>query len=315
MLFSIFIVTACTSQETEVKPISEEAPSNKPKAEVPSKDDTKGVASNLSIKEGTIDIRLPSPKVEAGVEKYCYFQEMPTLDVGMTSLQFNASDDVRFIRMQGVQSDTVNVAPNQWMNCAELGDGVSTVPIYEVVGVDLSQSAGTLFKGFNWFELPENTAFAFPGAELWMFEVQLQEGSAQDIKITTTVSTTPRSSVKDWAGVFEITMETPTEGVYQSDCTLPQNLNVLSAFGHSEPMQGTWTVSCADEEIFTVDSKNFALDVPPLKSFDTPKEVLAGSTCTLKCDWDGDQGEICVASLVATSLEGPMICGDGVINR
>jgi len=315
MLFSIFIVTACTSQETEVKPISEEAPSNKSKAEVSSKGDTKGVASNLSIKEGTIDIRLPSPKVESGVEKYCYFQEMPTLDVGMTSLQFNASDDVRFIRMQGVQADTVNVAPNQWMNCAELGDGVSTVPIYEVVGVDLSQSAGTLFKGFKWFELPEQTAFAFPGAELWMFEVQIKEGSAQDIKITTTVSTTPRSSVTDWAGVFEITMETPTEGVYKSDCTLPQNLNVLSAFGHSEPMEGTWTVSCADEEIFTVDSKKFALDVPPLKSFETPKEVLAGSTCTLKCDWDGDQGEICVASLVATSLEGPMICGDGVINR
>ena len=315
MLFSIVIFTSCTSQETESIPVAEVVQTNKPKPEVPSEGDTKGVAGNLDITDGSIEIRLPSPKVKSEIQKYCYFQEMPTLDVGMTSLQFNASEDVKFIRMQGVESDTVNVAPNQWMDCAELGAGVSTVPIYEVVGVDLSQSAGRLFKGFKWFELPEKTAFAFPGAELWMFEVQLQEDSAQDIKITTTVSTIPKSTVTNWAGVFEITMETPTEGVYTSDCILPQDLNILSAFGHSEPMQGTWTVSCGDDDIFTVDAKEFALDVPPLKSFDTPKEVLAESTCTLKCDWDGDKGEICLASLVATSLERPMICVDGVINR
>lgn len=319
MLFSIVIFASCTSQDTPSSTVSKEIQPTQPTqpktASSASEDLSKGVAGNLNITEQSVEIRLPAPKVEDGVQKYCYFQEMPTLEVGMTSLQFDASDGVQFIRMQGVQSDTVNVPVNQWMNCAELGSGVSTVPIYEVVGVDLSKSEGTLFKGFKWFELPEDTAFAFPGAELWMFEVQLQEGGSQNLDITAIVSTTPKSSVTDWAGVFEITMGVLAEGVYESECTLPQNLNILSAFGHSEPMHGSWEVSCGGEEIFTVDSKDFALDVPPLKNLDMPKEVLAGSTCTLKCDWEGDKGSICVASLVATSLRVPMICGDGVINR
>lgn len=313
-MLSFILLTACKVEKPENTTVSASVQTEAPKTQSPSPEvTTKGVANNLNITEQSIEIRLPNPKVEQGVSKYCYFQEMPTLEVGMTGLKFDANEGVRFIRMQGVQADTANVKTNQWMKCSELGEGVSTIPIYEVVGVDLSQSEGTLFKGFNWFSLPESTAFAFPGAELWMFEVDLNDGVSENVSITATVSTTPKESIKEWAGVFEMTMEKKAEGKYEAQCTLPQDLNLLSAFGHSEPSVGSWSVTCGEEEIFGVDAKQFASDVPPLKSFEQPKGVPSGTICSLSCDWGEDNGSICVASLVATSLEGPMTCVDGTI--
>jgi hypothetical protein len=322
MLLSVLLLAACKVEKPENTTVSADVQTNTPVASTDStekskdKDNaSKGAAKNLNITDQQVQIRLPMLKTQEGVGKYCYLQEMPNLDVGMTGLQFEAGEGVQFIRLQGVRSGTTNATTGKWSSCADLGEGIGTVALYEVVGVDLAESAGKLFNGFNWFSLPDQTAFGFPGSDIWLFEVQVQDGTRGDIEITTSVATAPKGGVEQWASVFEINMESTVAGAYESKCTLPQDLNVLSVFGHSEPTTGTWNVSCGDEELFAVQSEKFAGDVPPLKSFEIPKSIASGTTCTLKCDWGDESGQICLASLVATSMEKPMTCVDGLVNR
>ena len=80
----------------------------------------------------------------------------------MTGLQFNAPDGIDFISIKGVQPEITTIAKGQWNNCSDFEQDDATVLLYEVVGVDLADSDGELFNGFNWISLPEKTAFSFP---------------------------------------------------------------------------------------------------------------------------------------------------------
>ena len=282
-----------------------------PKSAEQSGPDTNGSsAKNLEITESGLRVRLPALNSKSGVSKYCFLQQMPDLDIGMTSLSFETSAGVQFVRLQGISPQAVSADTNKWMDCSVLGDNLATKSIYEMVGIDLEKATSeTLFNGFQWFVLPESMAFGFPGTELWYYEVQLDEGSdLKDVSVITNVSTKPQTEVERWAGVIDIAMEDGDGDTFEAGCSFPKDIEVLSVFGHSEPTKGTWTVQCGDQEMFSVESKLFAKDIPPLKSFETPKGIASGTKCTLKCDWDGDVGEICIASLVAAPIEEPIRC-------
>lgn len=328
MLFSLILFTACSGEQSENTTVSADvqsqaltpksAPAKTPVNASASQAQSKAAppkepAKNIQVTDQAVQIQLPALKIESGVGTYCYLQEMPDLDVGMTGLKFAAGESVEFISIRGLDPAMTKVETGTWSSCGSFGPGVATVPLYEVVGVDLASSDGNLFSGFNWFSLPEKTAFAFPGTSLWLFEVQIQDGTKGELDISTSVSTAPKSSVEQWASVFEISMEAMVVADFESKCTVPQDINILSAFGHSEPTQGTWDVHCGKDEIFAVDAKEFDGDIPPLKTFKTAKSVEAGTDCTLKCSWGDSPGQMCEAFMVATSLEKPLVCIDGEI--
>jgi len=328
MLLSLILFTACSGEQSENTTVSADVQSQAPtpksapakpavntsSAQAPSNTTApKEPAKNIQVTDQAVQIQLPALKTESGVGTYCYLQEMPSLDVGMTGLKFAAGESVEFIAIRGLDPAMTKAETGTWSNCGSFGPGVATVPVYEVVGVDLASSDGNLFSGFNWFSLPDKTAFAFPGASLWLFEVQVQDGSKGDLEISTTIATAPNKSVDQWASVFEISMEAMVVADFESKCTVPQDINILSAFGHSEPTQGTWDVQCGEEKIFAVDAKEFDGDIPPLKTFKTAKSVEAGTDCTLKCSWGDAPGQMCEAFMVATSLEKPLVCIDGEI--
>lgn len=270
---------------------------------------------NLEITETGVRVRLPALNAQQGTSKYCFFQAMPNMDVGMTGISFETGNAVQFVRLQGVSSQTVNVNINKWVDCATLGTGIPTKSVYEMVGIDLNTATPkTLFNGFEWFSLPEQMAFGFPGADLWLYEVTLSDSSElENIAVNTNVSTKPTTEIERWAGVIDIVMEGTGSNTFETGCEFSKDLEILSIFGHSRPNKGTWSVQCGEDEIFAVESSLFAKDIPPLKNFETPKGISAGTKCSLKCDWDGDTGTICLASLVATSIEKPTRCVDGKV--
>ena len=327
MLFSLILFTACSGDQPENTTVSADVQSQAPSpkaaqpaidnASTPSQSNTiaapKEPAKNIRVTDQAVQIQLPALKTKGGVGTYCYLQEMPDLDVGMTGLKFAAGESVEFIWIKGLDPAMTKAEQGTWTDCSSFGPGAATVPLYEVVGVDLASSEGNLFSGFNWFSLPDKTAFGFPGASLWLFQVEIQNGTKGDLDISTSVSTTPKSSVEQWASVFEISMEEMVVSDFESKCTVPQDINILSAFGHSEPTQGTWSVQCGEEEVFAVDAKAFDGDIPPLKTFKTAKSVTAGTDCTLKCSWGDAPGQMCEALMVATDLEKPIVCIDGEI--
>ena len=57
------------------------------------------------------------------------------------------------------------------MDCDEFAGDGTTVPLYEVVGVDLADSNGELFDGFHWIGFDKTAKF--PVTDLWLFEVEV----------------------------------------------------------------------------------------------------------------------------------------------
>lgn len=321
MLFSLLLLTACKVDRPDRTTVSADVQTTPPKQQPgpvnsPSENTSASAVDNVKVTDQSVVVKLPALKTQSGVGTYCYLQEMPTtLDVGMTGLQFYAPDSIDFISIKGVRPESTTAEKGQWSNCSEFGRDDSTVPLYEVVGVELADSEGKLFNGFNWISLPEKTAFSFPGTDLWLVEVQVPGGSQNNLDISLSVSTTPKAGVEQWAGIFEFKMESLAEGSYESTCTLPEDLNILSVFGHSEPSTGTWAVTCGKEDIFSVDAEQFAGDIPPLKNFATPKSIESGTTCSIGCDWGDTTGQMCEAIVVATSIESPIVCVDGELRR
>lgn len=313
------LLFACSgdSESTTSTPVtgaiqSPEALDNTNGAEQTTAENSKTGTQYLETTETGVRIRLPALNAKAGITKYCFFQSMPESESGMTSLSFETSKDVQFVRLQGVSSKTVTDNLNQWMDCSKISGGVSTKSIYEMVGIDLSKATPeTLFNGFEWFALPQQMAFGFPGTDLWFYEVQVSgDNDLENLSVVTNVTTKPKNEVERWAGVIDIAMEGASKASFETGCSLPQDIEVLSVFGHSEPTKGTWSVQCGEEELFALEASLFAKDTPPLQNFDKPKGVTAGTKCTLSCDWDGDEGQICIASLVASPIESPIRCVD-----
>ena len=321
MLFSLIFLTACKVDRPERTTVSADVQTTSPKQQPgpvksPNEKQSTESVDNVKVEDRSIQVKLPALKTQSGVGTYCYLQEMPTtLDVGMKGLQFYADDGIDFISIKGVQPETTTAEKGQWSNCSDFGRADSTVPLYEVVGVDLADSEGMLFNGFNWIALPDKTAFSFPGTDLWLVEVQVPDGAKNSLDISLAVSTTPKADVEHWAGILEFKMESLAEGSYESTCTIPTSLNILSVFGHSEPTTGTWALSCGKEEIFAVDAKKFAGDIPPLKNFPSPELVESGTSCSIACDWGDATGQMCEAIVVATSIESPIICVDGELRQ
>ena len=110
-----------------------------------------GAVDNVKVTDQSVQVKLPALKTQSGVGTYCYLQEMPTtLDVGMTGLQFYADDSIDFISVKGVRPETTTAAKGQWNTCSDFGRDDSTVPLYEVVGVDLADSDGATVQ---WVQL------------------------------------------------------------------------------------------------------------------------------------------------------------------
>ena len=275
------------------------------------------IPQNITVTENQIAVQLPD-LIPEGARSYCFIQAMPdaavdaSLDVGMVGLSFQSSAPVKFIRLRGLTENGFN--PNVWTPCEQLG-GSETIPIYEVTGVDLGQVKDNLFNGFNWFSLPQNVAFGFPGQKLWYFEVLVDESSrGAPISISTQISTISAAQVDKWAGVIDISkMQTDNGSKHYSMCSFEEDFSILSVFGHSEPTQGTWTVECAEQELSSLDAALFQNEIPPLKNFDTPINVKAGEACSLMCDWQNGNGEICLASLVVMPLKRSIVCTNGLI--
>ena len=320
MFLSLILFIACKVDRPEKTTVSADVqtqPSQQPQqqSKTPSEKPSPSIdgMANINISSETVQIQLPALTPQTGSGKYCYLQEMPMdLDVGMTGLQFFAGNKVDFISIKGIRSDDTNAERNRWSDCSDFGRESGTVPLYEVVGVELADSNGALFDGFHWISLPENTAFNFPVTDLWLFEVQAPMDMQAKIDIDATVSTMPKAAVEEWAGVFEFKMGSFQKGTYESKCTLPNALNILSIFGHSEPSVGTWEFVCGEESLFSVESEKFASDIPPLQNFTKPKSIDAGTKCSIACSW-GDEtlGQMCEGIVVVTSIDDPMACIDG----
>ena len=69
------------------------------------------------------------------------------------------------------------------------------------------------------------------------------------------------------------------KGTYESTCTLPEALNVLSIFGHSD-LPLVLGLVCGEESLFSVASDKFASDIPPLQNFKKPNND-AGTKCSI----------------------------------
>ena len=220
----------------------------------------------------------------------------------MTSLSFETSKDVQFVRLQGVSSKTVTDNLNQWMDCSKISGGVSTKSIYEMVGIDLSKATPeTLFNGFEWFALPQQMAFGFPGTDLWFYEVQVSgDNDLENLSVVTNVTTKPKNEVERWAGVIDIAMEGASKASFETGCSLPQDIEV-SRFGHSEPTKGTWRFSVAKKNCLRW--KPVCSQKIPLHCRTLISQVSCRYKIALSCDWDGDEGQICIASLEASPLK------------
>ena len=85
----------------------------------------------------------------------------------MTGLQFFTGNKVDFISVkEGFgQTRLRQKGVDGWTVMEFAGDG-TTVPLYEVVGVDLADSNGELFDGFHWIALPDKAAFKFSSDRL-----------------------------------------------------------------------------------------------------------------------------------------------------
>ena len=324
MFISLILFTACkvdrpekTTVSADVQTQPSQQPQNQSKTSSEKSSPTKDGLANVNISSEAVQIQLPSLTPQTGTGQYCYLQEMPTTaDVGMTGLQFFAGNKVDFISVKGVRADSTQAERGRWMDCGEFAGEDTTVPLYEVVGVDLADSNGELFDGFHWIALPDKTAFKFPVTDLWLFEVQVPGNIQDKFDVSVSVSTMPKAAVEQWAGILEFKMGSFQKGTYESTCTLPEALNVLSVFGHSEPAVGTWELSCGDDKLLSVDSEKFAGDIPPLANFKTPKSIEAGSTCSIACDWgDKTTGQMCEGVVVVTSIDSPMACIDGEIRQ
>ena len=320
MFLSLILFTACkvdrpekTTVSADVQTAARQKPQNQPKTEMEQPSPSTDGMANVNIGSDSVQIQLPSLTPQSGSGRYCYLQEMPTtLDVGMSGLKFKTDNQVDFVSIKGIRSDDTNAERGRWSDCSDFGRGSDAVPLYEVVGVDLAESNGALFDGFNWISLPENTAFSFPVTDLWIFEVQAPKDEQAKIDVLTTVSTIPKATVEAWAGVIEYKMGSFQKGTYESKCTFPNSLNILSIFGHSEPSIGTWDFSCGGKELFSVQSEKFTSDIPPLKNFTSPKSLEAGTDCTVACSWGDEKfGQMCEAIVVVTSIDAPMACIDG----
>lgn len=310
------ILLACTAEKPESPAVVTSEPSAplQNSAEiVPKPTEEAKLSDNITVESDSLTIKLPSLSTDGTVQKYCFIQEMPSLDIGMVGLSFTSSRGVQFIRLRGVYKEVFSNVDG-WSDCQVLGNGYPSSPIYEMVGIDLAESEESLFNGFQWVSLPDQTAFVFPGTEQWLFEVHVDNSKPmKKIEVSTIVDTVPKSKVESWAGVIDLTMEKKSGSKHESDCVFSSDIEILSAFGHSEPTTGSWSVSCGEEEVFAVDSAQFASNMPPLKNFEKPRSVTAGTECSLQCDWGEESGEICLASLVATDLKGPVVCLDGLI--
>ena len=273
-----------------------------------------GDISNISIDKNdqsnsnTVHITLPSLQATTNQDKYCFVQSMPSDILGMTKLSFQADSSVGFIRVRGVQqAKTVN----QWYKCAE-EDPLLEQSVFEVSGVDLHSAEKGLFQGFSWFSLPDKSAFEFPGAPYWFFEVSVTQASS-NIAIQTNVDTISSDSVEKWVGILDIMMDGSSVGNSKNttSCKIGTDVTLLSVFGHAQPMVGSWKLRCNEKDIVEIDSADFAKDIPPLHNFAEPFLLAAGSTCSLECDWKEAKGEICLATLVVSPLQHSIVCRDG----
>lgn len=304
LVFSLFI--ACTTEQPVVQPDITAPEEPKPTTNTVDVTSTEYV-SPLAIEDSSVTLTLPTLSISDPKENYCYFQEMPEAEIGMTGLQFSTSDKVRFITLRGVNTDSIKVQPDEWMACSTLGDDIPTVPLYEVVGVDLTKNNGQLFNGFNWYNLPDNMAFAFPGSSMWMVKVEPESSAGSALSVSIKIPTQPADTITDWAGVFEMTMGPFSKPQHTSECELPTDVSLLSVFGFSAPATGTWTVKCGEETIASLEGQAFAGGPPPLKSLD-PAQKIDATTCSLVCDWDGQEGTICKASMVVSPLKDYIQC-------
>ena len=145
MFLSLILFTACkvdrpeqTTVSADVQTQPSQQPQNQSKTPSEKPSPTKDGLANVNISNEAVQIQLPSLTPQAGSGQYCYLQEMPTTaDVGMTGLQFFAGNKVDFISVKGVRADQTQAERGRWMDCGEFAGEGTTVPLYEVVGVDL----------------------------------------------------------------------------------------------------------------------------------------------------------------------------------
>lgn len=265
------------------------------------------IEKNAQKNKNTVHITLPSLQASTTQDKYCFVQPMPSDILGMTSLSFQADTSVGFIRVRGVQrAQTLN----QWYKCAS-ADPLLEKSVFEVSGVDLQAAENTLFQGFSWFSLPDKSAFEFPGAPYWLFEVSVTQASS-NLAIQTNIETISSDSVEKWVGILDIMMDGSGAGnsIHTTSCKIGSEVTLLSVFGHAQPMVGSWTLRCNDTDIVEIDSADFAKDIPPLHNFAEPFLLASGSACSVECDWKEAKGEICLATLVVSPLQHSIVCRD-----
>lgn len=266
--------------------------------------------SAVQVSDTGMELKLPPIESGRAMGKQCFLQEMPEVEVGITGLTYQS-------RGKGLDVIRVRVVENasgknlgQWMDCETLGSGYFSKPVVELAGVDLRTSKKKVFNGMNWVNLPEGIAFSYP-AGVWLFETWLAD-AAKDVNISMSLDTIPTDKVKHFAGVIEMDMGPSSEEPRQSiTCPWEKEVNIVTILGYADPNFGTFSVSCDEKELYSVDSKEFASKLPPIKNFSEP--VSASQDCTVVCDWKTETGSICTASVVAYPLEKSAICFNGTL--
>lgn len=311
MMLLFLILTGCKVEHPTNSTVSGEVQSApKPKQQLPSQTETvQGGEDNIKVAEGSIAITLPPLQAAKGVERYCFFQEVPAFTDGMSGLSFT-TQNADMVRVLSAQELSADITPHQWKDCGSMKEQIITWPLYEATGVDLTKIGDTLMNGFQWVSLPEKTALSLQRADVWMFEVFPNTSQGNDVTVTMNIETLPKESVETWASVFEMTSESGTTGASKIDCTLDKELTLYSALAHSDIPEGTWNIQCGDQQVF---SDQFSPGIPKLVNSDKPVTIPAETTCELTCEWSGDTKSNCILSLVASPLEDALICLNGNI--
>jgi len=262
----------------------------------------------VQVSETGINLKLPPTESGKAKGKQCFLQEMPKADVGITGVKYQTKGKgLQLIRLRMIEnSDGKNIG--QWVDCESLGTGYFSKPVIEIAGVDLENTKEDPFNGMDWVNLPEGVAFTYP-ANVWVFEAWLGD-DAKEVEISIAIDTIPVDKGKHFAGVVEMDLGAASGDPKQSfTCPWEKEVNIVSVLGYASPSSGSFSVSCDEKEVYSVDSKKFASDPPPVGNF--PEPVAVSEACTVTCDWKTETGAICTASVVAYPLEKSAICVNG----
>lgn len=269
----------------------------------------------------------PGPEftVEPGQDiMYCLAGTYDGDDVGLTKVWSYQGEYGHHLQLLGTSLSTVDLPDGEMFDCTKSSD----LPMddLEPIGMPTGGNREAVHT-----ELPEGFAFKLDNRQRYILQSHYVNTGTEPIlvKDEALLVGVPEDEVETWANMIvfnHMTFDLPAhqETTSTLDCTMSQDVNVLSVFGHMHEWGRTFssdiTTGGETREFYRVDQWEAAYrDTPPMDYYDEGAFTLrTGDTISTHCTWFNDTDEdmsfpheMCTTGGVGYPLLNAYVCSDG----